>query len=364
MRILFTFVGGSGHFHPLLPIARAAAAHTVAFACPGRMTPSVEAAGFPVMATSKPRSRPGGRSPLLALDPRREERDLREHFARTGARTQAEALLGILAEWKPDVVVRDEMDFGAAIATERLGIPCATVICLAAGGFLRPDVVAEPLHELRTEHGLPPDPDLAMLTSDLVFAPFPPSFRDPGFPLPANVFSFRPNEPVTGSGGDAVYFTLGTEFNTESGDLFTRVLTGLRDLPNEVVATVGASLDPAEFGPQPPHVRVERYVPQGELLPRCAAVVSHGGSGSVLGALAHGVPSVLLPMGADQPHNARRVAALGAGLALDPTTVTPADIRAAVTEVIGCRQAAAWIRDENNALPGPEATVPLLESLA
>lgn len=47
--------------------------------------------------------------------------------------------------------------------------------------------------------------------------------------------------------------------------------------------------------------RVERFIPQAQLLPQCDLVVSHGGSGSVIGALAHGPPSVLLPMGVDQP---------------------------------------------------------------
>ncbi|MGH3451936.1 MAG: glycosyltransferase [Haloechinothrix sp.] len=42
------------------------------------------------------------------------------------------------------------------------------------------------------------------------------------------------------------------------------------------------------------------------VLPRCDAAVSHGGSGSVMGALAHGLPQVLFPMGADQPQNAAR----------------------------------------------------------
>lgn len=371
MRILFTFLGGSGHFHPLVPVARAAVAagHTVAFAGSGGMVPTVESAGFTAFATSESRGEPPQRRPLLAPDEEREERDLREHFARHGAAVQAAALFHLVGEWKPDVVVRDEADFGAAIATDRAGIPCATVLVLPAGGFLRTDVVAEPLHELRARYDLPPDPDLAMLHRDLVLAPFPPSFRDPGFPLPATAFSFRQTPPVTtipSSGRPTVYFTLGTEFNTESGDLFARVLAGLRELPAQIVTTVGAHIDPAEFGPQPEHVRIERFIPQAEILARCDLVVSHGGSGSVLGTLAHGVPSILLPMGADQPHNARRCAALGVGLALDPVTVTSDEVRSTASAVLTnqrYRAAAERVRAESDALPGPAAVVPLLERL-
>ena len=35
---------------------------------------------------------------------------------------------------------------------------------------------------------------------------------------------------------------------------------------------------PAEHGPQPAHVTVERFIPQAEVLPHCDLVVSHGGS--------------------------------------------------------------------------------------
>ena len=119
------------------------------------------------------------------------------------------------------------------------------------------------------------------------------------------------------SGRPTVYFTLGTVFNTESGDLFTRVLSGLRELPIEVVVTVGRDVDPAGFGPQPGHIHIERYIPQAALLPHCDLVINHGGSGSVIGALAHGLPLVVIPMGADQSLNATRCAQLGVGVALD-----------------------------------------------
>ena len=104
----------------------------------------------------------------------------------------------------------------------------------------------------------------------------------------------------------------------ESGDLFQRVLAGLRDLPIDLIVTVGRDLDPVDLGTQPANVHVERFMPQAALLPHCDLVVSHAGSGSVLGALAHGLPMVLLPIGADQPLNAARCQALGVADVLDP----------------------------------------------
>ena len=57
-------------------------------------------------------------------------------------------------------------------------------------------------------------------------------------------------------------------------------------------------------------------MPQADVLPHAAVLVCHGGSGTVLGGLAAGVPQVVVPFGADQPENAKRIAAIGAGLAL------------------------------------------------
>ncbi|MFD4230452.1 glycosyltransferase [Streptomyces sp. NPDC058545] len=51
----------------------------------------------------------------------------------------------------------------------------------------------------------------------------------------------------------------------------------------------------------PDHIRVEQFISQELLPPKCDPVVSHGGSGSLMRAFARGLPSVLLPLGADQP---------------------------------------------------------------
>ncbi|MEV6520696.1 glycosyltransferase [Longispora sp. NPDC051575] len=370
MRILFTFIGGSGHFHPLVPVARAAeaAGHTVAVAGSGVMVAAIGAAGFTVFPTSPPRPRlVPVHGPLEATDPAEEERNLREGFAGTGARRHAAVLPGIVEQWRPDLMVRDEVDFGAALVAELLDVPCATVLVLAAGTFLRPEIVAEPLHALRAELGLPPDPELAVLERGLVLSPFAPTFRSPAAPLPPTTLSYRTSAtaPARVAGArPTVYFTLGTIYTNP--DLHTRVLAGLRELPADIVMTVGEHIDPARFGPQPAHVRIERFIPQDELLPRCDVVVSHGGSGSVTGTLAHGLPAVLLPMGADQPHNAARCVELGVGRVVDPVTATPEDVRDAVSAVLAepaHRRAAARIQAEIGDLPPVAATVAALERL-
>jgi Erythromycin biosynthesis protein CIII-like, C-terminal domain len=321
-----------------LPLARAAheAGHTVAFT--GRRSavgPDFELDFFPTGA-----ERPPKRIPMREVDPEREQREFRG-FAGRPARERADKVQALCGEWRPDVVVCDETDFGAMLVAERLELPYASVFTTAPGFIPR---------ELRVA-----------LRAHLVLSPFPPSLRDPGL-----AYCFRQPVGASPEGTRTVYFTLGTVFNLESGDLFARVLAGLRQLDVDVVATVGRQIDPEELGPQPERIRLERYLPHSAVLPRCIAVVSHGGSGTVLGALAHGLPSVLLPMGADQPWNAARCEELGVAVVLDAVRATPEDVREAVSAVLRdprYRAAAEHVRDEIRALPGPEHAVRLLERL-
>jgi len=74
---------------------------------------------------------------------------------------------------------------------------------------------------------------------------------------------------------------------------------------------LGRNNDPADYGPLPSNVRIERYIPQTLVFSRCDLLVCHAGSGSVMAAMTHGLPLVLVPIGADQPPNARRCADLG-----------------------------------------------------
>lgn len=169
------------------------------------------------------------------------------------------------------------------------------------------------------------------------------------------------------AGRPTVYVTLGTIFNAASGDLFERILAGLGDLDVDVVATVGRGTDPADLGPQPAHVRVERFLPQDEVLPYADLVVSHGGSGSLMATLAHGLPSLLLPLGADQPHNATRAAELNVAATLDPATVRPEEVGALARAVLADRAMRARceaVADEMRALPDSSTAVVALEAAA
>ena len=381
MRALFTFVGGTGHAEPMVPVARALqhAGHTVAFAGQARYLPALERQGFATLAVEGcSDTAPLERRPLKEPSQADEDRVLREHYATEVPRRRVARYLELFNDWGPDLIIRDEVDFGAAVLTEELGIPHAVVLVLAAGSFIRPEVVAASLDRLRVERGLAPDPDLTALHRGLTLSPFPPSFRDPDFPLPATAHSFRTplhrgpsTDPLPDWWGrlaarPVVYLTLGTVFAAESGDLFARLLAGLDQLPVEVVATVGHDLAPSEFGSQPEHIHIEQWVPQSQLLPHTDLVISHGGSGTVVAALAHGLPQIVVAMGADQMYNADRVQALGVGRALRPVTTTPEEIRDITATLLADRRAKSAVHGvqlEIAALPEPESVVAPLEAL-
>src|SRR4051794_6014925 len=341
MRVLVTFTGGTGHFLPTLPYARQlrARGHDVRYACQHAMVGVVQDAGFHVVdtggATLLP---PVERRPLVPVDRAHEQRVVSDFFvARVGAE-RAARIGALISGWRPDLLLRDEMDVGAGVAAEAAGIPSADVVVIAAGGFVAADLVRASLEELRARHGLSTGPALTRLHGDLTLEPVPPGLRDPADPLPDTAVPVRPPilddaavldgaaAPRPGSSLQSVYLTLGTIFAQESGDLFLRVLAGLRELDVDVLVTVGRELDPAELGPQPGHIRVERFVPLPEALLARDLVVSHAGSGTVVATLALGLPSLLLPMGADQPWTADRCRALGVSRVLDPLTCSSTEV--------------------------------------
>ena len=364
MRILLSFAGGHGHFVPLAPIGRAAlaAGHAVAFACQSAMLGAVARAGFAGFDAGGNTTNTELR-PLLPVDMARERMAVRRAYAGRIARERAERLVALCAAWRPDVVVCDEMDFGAMAAAERSGVPHAVVLVIAAEDFAPAALVEAPLAALRDVLGLAADPLQLMRRGSLVLSPFPAALR------PGAALRFRPGG--CGESGDAawrdglppgkvVHMTLGTVFNLESGDLFARLLAAAGHVPASVVMTVGDGVDIAGLGALPGNVRVHRYLPVGSVLPRCALVVSQGGSGIVTATLAHGLPAVLLPMGADQPLTAARCAALGVARVLDPVAATAAEIAAAMLGMLAdapARRAAEAIAAEMGGFADAAAAV-------
>jgi MGT family glycosyltransferase len=140
-------------------------------------------------------------------------------------------------------------------------------------------------------------------------------------------------EPWSPPAGDDPLVLVGLSSTFQDhGDLLQRVVDGLGTLPVRGLVTTGPAIDPESIRAAT-NVEVVRSAPHSEVLKHAAAVVTHAGHGTVIKALAAGVPQVCLPLGRDQLDNAARVDHHGAGLRLKPKA-SAADIAAAVERVI------------------------------
>lgn len=389
MRVLFTTHPAYGHFHPLLPLARALrrAGHDVAVATSDRFTSVVERAGFRAIAAglswleSDELSIPEHLRPAPGLPL---ESFFAQKFVAAVAEPLASDVIAAASDWMPDVIVRERTEYGGALAAAVLGVPGAAVQ-VASPSLMSPAFLAAvevPYNRARMNLGLEADPGLAALEDQVVFAFAPPSLHDPDVPLPRSFVSLRP-VAVDGTaatelpgwieelGRDRplVYATLGTIFNNPDYELpfFPAVMDGLGEENVDVVITVGPEVDVASVGPPPPNVRVERYVPQSLLFGRCSVIVCHGGYGTLLAAIEHGVPLVVVPFGADQPINARSVERLGIGRVIEEDEVTAERMRATVRAVLddpAYRNRIREIRNEGARLPSAAEAVSVLERIA
>jgi UDP:flavonoid glycosyltransferase YjiC (YdhE family) len=397
MRVLMTTTGYAGHFNPLVPFARACvrAGHELRVAAPRSRGAIVERTGLELQACADPAEEDLAR--LVASAGELSQRDghahmMSEGFARVATRAVLPDVLKIIDSWRPDIIVRECQEYAGALAAEREGIPHARVaLGLAAQEHETLSVAAGAVDELRAELDLPRDPDGSALRDSPYLTLVPPVLEDEHASEPRATHRFRERRdpprsllPLPDSWkrreGPAVYLTLGSVAALLG--LFPRIyraaIESLADLPAKVLVTTGEDADPAELGPMPPNVHLERWVPQEAVIEDVAAVVCHGGYGSVLGALTTGVPVIALPIFSDdQWRNARRVAELEAGIALDgdrgperrmldgPRPETFAQLADAVETVIedpGYRRAARRIAIDM--LPPVDAAVDLLLAVA
>ena len=147
-----------------------------------------------------------------------------------------------------------------------------------------------------------------------------------------------------------VLVALSADFQDQA-DVLRRVVAGLGELGVRGLVTTGPAVDPADIE-APPNVSVVRSAPHSVVLEHAAAVVTHAGHGTLIKALAAGVPVVALPMGRDQLDNAARLEVAHAGIRVKPGA-RPARIAAAVRSVLetpgyaaGARRVADAIADE------------------
>ena len=266
-----------------------------------------------------------------------------------------EALLAELRTLPADVVVVDYLLRSAVAATELQPAPAALLIHTIYGfhGVAEGEEARrrafEPVNRSRRELGVPPLPagtETVTVTlarrAAAALVTLPREFDDWPEPPPGVVHVGPLSEESPDSRWQApwteeddrplVVVTLGTTYMQQE-EVIGRVTKALSRLDVRTLVLTGPELDPDEVEVAEGTV-VERYVPHGAILSEASLVVAHGGTGTLLAALSAGVPVLSLPLGRDQPANARRLEQLELGRALD-RDASADDIEDAVSAVLG-----------------------------
>lgn len=126
-----------------------------------------------------------------------------------------------------------------------------------------------------------------------------------------------PAVPAAPSDPPHVLVSLSTMYIAGQDRVLQRILDAVDGLPIRVTVTTGPTIDPRGLR-TPSNATVRRWLPHGEVLPSCSAVICHGGHSTTARALAHGVPVIAVPMNEliDQPMIAAAVQRAGAGMHL------------------------------------------------
>lgn len=334
MRYLFVTVDSAGGLFPQLALAQRTRArgHEVRFLACRSQRAAIEAAGFDVRTYSGApdidmTAREGAVRDWLD-HPEVAFRACCDHIWFGPAAAIAVDVVAELADRPADALAIDYFAFGAAVAAEAAGVPAAILWHTGFGEWSGFNAGLAPLNAARERLGLGADasvydayhraPRLLVLTTERFDFALGPQ------PAPANLRHVGPQlapgeepdgEPAGGGAKPSVLVSLSTSYQAQEG-LLSRVVEALGGLPVDAVVTTGPAVSLDEAAPA--NVEIRPWLPHSAVLPRTDLVVTHAGMGTVMAAMAHGVPLLCLPMGRDQHGNASRVAALGFGHTGDP----------------------------------------------
>lgn len=365
MRYLFVTWDGGGNLSGVLPLAErlAARGHAVTFLGHGSQREVIEAASCDFTPYERAPDTAPSSSPEATINDWEARTRLhqaaiyRDNLIVGPASAQAADVLAAVDRVQPDAIAVDFMLLGAIAAAERSGLPAATVwhcpyspphleVPIQGSGrglpkgtvgraLLRTERTLvnamwnrwmRSLNVTRRELGLAPlatvgeqldslDRTLVASSAALDFAALS------GISLPRNLRYIGPQmdgvpelEPDSArSDPPLVVVGLSTTYQAQDR-MLGRAVRALGALPVRGVVTTGpaVSID----GPIPANVEVNAWTPHSELLPQASLVLTHGGHGTVMKSIAHGVPVVCMPIGRDQPCVAARVVHSGCGVRL------------------------------------------------
>lgn len=277
------------------------------------------------------------------------------------------------------LVVAHYLDFASRIIQERDDVPVVTAVTSPMGfrfadGFVADQIPFPHFHALRNSLG--PGWNLSpLLTVGLFpawFAPperdWPPQVQLTGFlffdgvePVPADVQAFLDN------GSPPIVFRPGPPAETAVADskAFLKIAVEVCALLGRRGLVLAAFQQPLQDLPS--RIHYARFAPLTQILPRCAALVHHGGVGTIAAGMVCGVPQVATPMCLDQPDNATRMMQLGVGDWLPPDQVSGSSLAAKLRPLLASSVVAQRCKDvaeRCRRMDALGATCELIESVA
>jgi UDP:flavonoid glycosyltransferase YjiC (YdhE family) len=372
MRALFVSGGGIGHGFPLVPLAWAmrVAGHEVRFVTTGRAL-DVEHAGLPVVDAA----------PGVDFTARIRERiaQSQETLQQTATMQNLCGAIPLLAQfsevlvdgvvdaamqWRPDLVVHTQADGAGLVAAGKLRVPLVDHGLGIVRGAGVHELLREHMADAFARHGVAELPQ-PIASIDVA----PPSMladESSGWPMryvPYNGGCVLPNWLHRPGDRRRIAVTLGTVAPmTEGLGPLRQILQVAGSVDAEFVLALG-NVDTSELGDLPDNAHVVGWVPLGELLRGCAALVHHGGEGTTMTALAAGVPQLILPSGRGRHIPAAAVQQCRAGLTSHVQDLDSAQLSRLLNDK-KLAEAASRVREEIAALPTPADLVPRVVSLA
>ena len=296
-----------------------------------------------------------------------------------------------VASWRPDVVVSDSACFWGKLAAAKHGLPwvCSTTtfafnehsskymshsaaeLADILLGLPRLNAEIRKLRPLGYHVKSALDivsnkpQDNTIVYTSRTFQPCAETFDEEHYRFVGP--SVRDVAPKEKSGRSLVYASLGTVINDRPGFYLT-LIDALRDADVDLLISCGKAFDPARLGELPGNVRVEQYVDQMEVLSRTSLFVTHCGMNSASEGMWMAVPELLFPLTSEQRAVARRVAEVGAGMALEERAAQDADeLRKAVLDALAderLREGAARMREDLRSCAGPAGAADFIEHVA
>jgi UDP:flavonoid glycosyltransferase YjiC (YdhE family) len=283
---------------------------------------------------------------------------------------------------RAELIVVDANLGGGLAAAEALGQPSVVLLHSMYKTFVDTwfadvwPLLGSAINQTRDAFGLGAVDDwpAAFASHDRLFSVVPSVFDAPVAAVPTAMRHFGFLVPRGGMvGGDGVRFPpgdgptvlvgLSTTYQANEGLLQT-IVDALEGIAARALVSTAGQVD-IDALRAPSNVTVADFVPHAQAMAGTDVMVTHAGLGSVAAALSFGVPLVCTPISRDQPLNARRVADLGAGIALAQSATT-SDITRALEQVLSeaiYREAAASLAKVSTEEGGATAAAAELEAL-